>query len=46
MADTSPDLNRAAADPSDASARIGRPGAKSSEFPIINVKPIMTEVML
>jgi hypothetical protein len=45
MADTSPDLNRAAADPSDASARIGRPGAKSSEFPIINVKPIMTEVM-
>jgi hypothetical protein len=29
-ADTLPHLNRAAADPSDVSARIGRPGASSS----------------
>jgi hypothetical protein len=29
-ADTLSDVNRAAADPSDASARIGRPGASSS----------------
>jgi hypothetical protein len=30
-ADTLPHLNRAAADPSDASARIGRPGSSNSE---------------
>jgi hypothetical protein len=41
--DTLPHLNRAAADPSDASARIGRPGASSSVLSILDpFEPLCT----
>jgi hypothetical protein len=37
-ADTLPHLNRTAADPSDASARIGRLGASSSVLALVNLQ--------